>query len=30
VEHAIRRSEAASRETAATEEHYRELYLRRR
>jgi rsbT co-antagonist protein RsbR len=28
VEHAIRRSEAASRETAATEARYRELYLR--
>jgi rsbT co-antagonist protein RsbR len=28
VEHAIRRSEAASREKAATEAHYRDLYLR--
>ena len=28
VEHAIRRSEAAAREKARTEEHYRELYLR--
>lgn len=28
VEHALKRSEAASRELAATEEHYRSLYLR--
>jgi rsbT co-antagonist protein RsbR len=28
VEHAMSRSESASREKAATEEHYRELYLR--